>query len=146
MYENRLAKNLLKSKYKISRQDYNRERRRFMQDNDFQQQYAVKPRPEIWTLITATIREEHQRLVKQHKNSIAAYESLGNSQKSVRLKHAELEQRIRVLPLQIQGLEDLRDLWRALQNYAVDLDQNDKMAYFIEKEKKNIVETGECLD
>lgn len=34
----------------------------------------------------------------------------------------------------------MRDLWRALQNYATDTDQTEHMAQLIEKEGKNIVQ------
>jgi hypothetical protein len=94
-----LAKNELQRKYKVSRREYNSERRRFL--SNFQQQFspAVKTRPEIIPLITATIREEHQRLVKQYRNSLAARDS----NQKIRLKQTELEERIRELPLKIQG-------------------------------------------
>lgn len=39
------------------------------------------------------------------------------------------------------GLEDLRDLWRALQNYAEDLHLTNRMAFILEKEQKNIMQT-----
>jgi hypothetical protein len=35
----------------------------------------------------------------------------------------------------------LRDLWRALQNYAEDLHLTERMAYLLEAEKKDIVQT-----
>jgi predicted nuclease with TOPRIM domain len=131
---------LAKNTYKVSRQDYNKERRRQLLDNNYQQIH-IRARPEIITLITATIREENQRLVKQHKNSLSALESLSSNQKSIRLKHNELKERIQELPMKIQGLEDLRDLWRALQKYAEELNQLDRVAHLIEKDYKNIVQT-----
>lgn len=69
----------------------------------FKKPYPIKTRPDIIPLITATIREEHQRLVKKHHNTLLALESLNTNQRSVRLKTHELEQRFRELPLKIKG-------------------------------------------
>ncbi|KAI6176113.1 hypothetical protein M3Y97_00763400 [Aphelenchoides bicaudatus] len=139
--KNRLAKNELRQKFKTNRQEYNRDRRIFLANANHsgiqQQQYPAFKRPDIILLITATIREEHQRLVKQYKNSLAARES----NQKIRLKQEELEQRIRELPLQIKALEDLRELWRALQNYVADLKLTNRMAYMFEEQNRNILQT-----
>ena len=82
---------------------------------------AAASAPKITPLVAkmnTLVREEHQRLVKQHRNTQNSYQALTDSTKNVRLTREQIRSRIAELPHCIQALEDLRELWRALVIYA----------------------------
>lgn len=93
------------------------------------------------TRMNATIRYFHQNAIKRKSNLAVSVHNLENN-RMCRLSEEDIRNRITELPVQIQALEDLRDLWRGVSTYASDTKRLPELLHMLDKEELSILDVS----